>query len=277
MLLPGLITILCHAGALFPYEVMDGGFNTVSYLERRVPAEDFAVVNYLSLTDLTAYRGPAPIAEDDFASTQEETPITFDILSNDKKGSSGDDDDDDDDSDFRIDRSSVDLDPDRTGRQSSRSEKEGAYTVDKNGYVTFHPAVNFFGNASIQYSVDSKAGETSNRATISLSVANVNDAPIVGGWRQGPPQAVAGKPVAITPDDVIVNDPDNHSSEDFTLRILPGDDYTVSGNTVTPHANVSGNIAVHVQVHDGFTDSEASALSLQVTQENAVPVITGQN
>ena len=280
MLSAGVVTILCHADGVFS-TTHHGEVTHAFFREPAYPGDgdllDTDIVG--SLTGDHDVRGPRPVAEDDFATTDEEVPLTIDVLANDRRGSGdGDDDDDDDDrDDYEIDRSTVDLDPDAGGRQSSLSRTEGVYTVDKNGFVTFTPRLDFFGTAGVQYTVYSKSGERSNRATLSLTVKNVNDAPVLKGWRHEPPSAKAGKPVTISIDDVSIADPDNHESGAFSLDILPGEGYSASANTVSPDAGVSGELPVTLQVNDGISDGVPATLTMQVTQDNVRPAITGQD
>jgi hypothetical protein len=120
---PGIITILCHAGSFFPPLPLN------SIKDYNLGRED----EYIALLgdkdaafpDTKEFSGPPPHAEDDFATTSEETPVTINILENDRHGEeenkNNDDDDNDDDDDrgrFRIDSETVDLRPDELGIQS---------------------------------------------------------------------------------------------------------------------------------------------------------------
>ncbi len=62
----------------------------------------------------------------------------------------------------------------------------------------------------------------------------------------------------------MVEDPDNDFPNDFTLNVLPGDLYSVSGNTVLPSADFTGTLTVSVYVNDGTDDSEPFNISLEV-------------
>lgn len=285
VLSPGVVTILCHGEGLLPLtpnrESLHFGFDPLFALTGET-VHSIEVHPYT--TSKPEALGPAPVAENDHGTTPEEMPVTINVLENDRRGSSddGDDDDDDDDNDtddeddnFSIDRSTVDLDPDVTGRQSSRTTGDGTYTVN-DGLVTFSPVVDFFGNTSIEYTVDSRAGETSNRATLSLTVINVNDAPSITGLRRGTLEARAGEPLSITADDLLIEDPDNQMTADFDVTVLEGDDYTSSGNTVTPGAAFSGSLPVRVQVSDGLAPSQPFTVTLNVTKDNTPPAIGGQ-
>ena len=45
--------------------------------------------------------------------------------------------------------------------------------------MTFTPVLNFTGPASVSYRVNDNGGATSNTATLTVSVTNVNDAPTI--------------------------------------------------------------------------------------------------
>ncbi|MEB3886992.1 Ig-like domain-containing protein, partial [Lyngbya sp. CCY1209] len=79
----------------------------------------------------------APTATNDTAATAPGTPVTFNITDNDS------------DSENNLDPSTVDLDPDTPGQQTSFAvEGEGTYSVDTEGNVTFTPEEGFIGEAT---------------------------------------------------------------------------------------------------------------------------------
>lgn len=276
MLSPGVITILCHAEGFSPgaihsegYRVHDGG------RDDGARGAGFSGMDLMASGAAGPGSGPAPTAHNDDATTPEDISVVIYILDNDKSGKSATDDDKDDDA-FAIAPSTVDLNPDETGRQASRATVPGMFSVDENGHVTFLPSLNYYGSTSIQYTVESLAGAVSNRATISVTVTAVNDAPVITGVSAGQIAAEAGQPVTVPLEYLLISDPDN-SPGDFSLIILPGANYTASGNTVTPAAGFAGVLPVNVQVSDGIASSQSSTVELLVTDENVPPEITGQN
>jgi gliding motility-associated-like protein len=69
--------------------------------------------------------------------------------------------------------------------------------------------------------------------------------------------------------------------EGYTLVVFSGEDYTLSGSTVTPDANFTGVLVVKVQVKNETYSSNTYNLKITVlpdpqTLENLPPVITGQ-
>ena len=79
--------------------------------------------------------------------------------------------------DGTINAATVDLDPGTGGIQNTFSNAAGGWSVASSGVVTFTPALDFTGPASVSYRVNDNGGATSNAATLTVSVTNVNDAP----------------------------------------------------------------------------------------------------
>jgi gliding motility-associated-like protein len=98
------------------------------------------------------------VATNDTGSTNEDTPVTVTVTANDT------------DIDGTIDASTVDLDPATPGVQNTFSNTSGSWSVNTSGEVTFTPALNYIGTATISYVVQDNGGEFSNPATISIEV-----------------------------------------------------------------------------------------------------------
>jgi VCBS repeat-containing protein len=120
-------------------------------------------------------------------------------------------------------------------------------------------------------------------ATVTITVDNVNDAPVIEG--QQPLSTPEETPLPITLADLSVTDVDSDPSS-FVLTVQAGTNYTVDGNTITPapdftSEDVNGDLTVPltvpVTVSDGFLDSAVFNLAVTVTPVNDQPVITGQN
>ncbi|MFD2037350.1 choice-of-anchor L domain-containing protein, partial [Belliella marina] len=106
--------------------------------------------------------GVPPVANNDEATTDLDTPVTFNITDNDT------------DSDGNIVPSTVDLDPSTPGQQTSMIVPGvGTYTVDASGNVTFTPELGFLGISVITYTVNDNDGLTSNLADIIVQVGHV--------------------------------------------------------------------------------------------------------
>ena len=105
-----------------------------------------------------------PIATNDVASTNEDTPTTIDVLQNDTAPNG-------------LNKTTIDLDLNTTGVQASLTTKEGNWT-SKDGIVSFIPTTKFNGNASINYTFNDNKGKTSNSASISVNVSKIDAAPL---------------------------------------------------------------------------------------------------
>lgn len=102
-----------------------------------------------------------------------------------------------------------------------------------------------------------------------------NSRPII--LSQQPLATESGKPITIKLTDLVVIDLDDPYPQGFTLTVYTGGNYVVSGTTVTPDDDYSGNLRVPVSVSDGESESRRFDLRIMVTEpENIPPVITGQ-
>ncbi|EIO2933542.1 tandem-95 repeat protein, partial [Vibrio parahaemolyticus] len=96
----------------------------------------------------------APVAKDDTAITDEDTPVTIDVLPNDN-----------------------DIDGDKLSIESASVPKEQGTVEVVNGKLVFTPAENFNGDAEITYTVTD--GELTDEAKVTVTVNPVNDAPTI--------------------------------------------------------------------------------------------------
>ena len=132
------------------------GFTGSSSISYTVNDNDGGVSNAATIT--VTVNAP-PVAVNDSALTQLNTPVTLSVTGNDS------------DSDGAIDTATVDLDPSTGGQQSTFVVAgEGTFSDDGSGNVTFTPAPGFTGSSSISYTVNDNDGATSNAATITVTV-----------------------------------------------------------------------------------------------------------
>ncbi|HFD4277882.1 TPA: tandem-95 repeat protein, partial [Vibrio parahaemolyticus] len=121
----------------FTYIVTSGGVSESTTVE----------VNVTPVND-------APVAKDDIATTQEDTAVTIDVLSNDS-----------------------DVDGDKLSIESTSVPKEQGTVEVVNGKLVFTPAENFNGDAEITYTVTD--GQLTDEAKVTVTVNPVNDAPTI--------------------------------------------------------------------------------------------------
>ncbi|ABC29956.1 RTX toxins and related Ca2+-binding protein [Hahella chejuensis KCTC 2396] len=102
----------------------------------------------------------APLANDDSAATNEDAPVVIAVLDNDQ------------DVDGVLDASAIRIES---------APGLGTVTDNGDGTLTYTPNANEFGADSFEYSVKDDEGDSSNTATVTLSIAPVNDAPAISG------------------------------------------------------------------------------------------------
>lgn len=139
--------------------------------------------------------------------------------------------------------------------------------------ATVTPANNFTGQLTVPVTVNDGEAE-SEKFNLKISVIHVNVAPVITG--QVALKTTEETPLTIVLSHLKVTDPDDKYPDNFTLKLFPGSNYTVSGNTIKPNTNFVGNIQVGVTVNDGEAESNNYKLQVQVTPINDPPVITGQ-
>ena len=94
---------------------------------------------------------------------------------------------------------------------------------------------------------------------------------------QRPVSTDEDQPVTIRLVDLIVRDRDDWFYPfGFTLKVHPGQNYTVNGAVVTPAANFNGELKVKVTVNDGEHDSGPYDMKVTVRPVNDTPAITAQ-
>ncbi len=109
-----------------------------------------------------------------------------------------------------------------------------------------------------------------NNATISATFAGAGTTgPVISS--QTVLSTIEDSALTISPDDLVVED-DNYPTG-YTLTLLAGENYSVTGSTVTPVANFSGELTVQAIVNNGEVDSAAFNLKIQVTPVNDAPII----
>ncbi|WP_139121157.1 tandem-95 repeat protein, partial [Vibrio parahaemolyticus] len=126
-----------HGADSFTYIVTSGGVSESTTVE----------VNVTPVND-------APVAKNDISTTQEDTAVTIDVLSND-----------------------TDVDGDKLSIQSATVPEAQGKVEIVDGKLVFTPAENFNGDAEITYIVTD--GQLTDEAKVTVTVNPVNDAPTI--------------------------------------------------------------------------------------------------
>ncbi|EKO3806769.1 tandem-95 repeat protein, partial [Vibrio harveyi] len=223
------------------------------------PAEDFngeATVTYVvtdgALTDeatVTVTVNPindAPVAVNDTVTTDEDTAVTIDVLAN-------------------------DSDPENdtlTITAASVPAEQGTVTI-VDGKLVFTPAENFYGDATISYTISD--GQLTDDATVAVTVNPVNDAPVAVNDTVGTDEDTA---VTI---DVLANDSDPENDQlTITNASVPAEQGTVAivdGKLVfTPAENFNGDATISYTISDGQLTDDAT-VAVTVNPVNDAPTI----
>ncbi|MCL1761725.1 tandem-95 repeat protein [Vibrio parahaemolyticus] len=200
----------------------------------------------------------APVAKDDTAITDEDTPVTIDVLPNDNG-----------------------IDGDKLSIQSaSVPEAQGKVEI-VDGKLVFTPAENFNGDAEITYTVTD--GELTDAAKVTVTVNPVNDAPTikVDAVESITEDAVSTDTVVATltvrdtdtPEDQLTVSLENNSNGYF---VLVGNEVKLTQAGVDAVNNDELNLkdlTISASVSDGVNPTASDSDSLVVNRVNDAPTI----
>ncbi|SPH21255.1 Bifunctional hemolysin/adenylate cyclase [Ascidiaceihabitans donghaensis] len=253
---------LTVTGASVPAEqgtLVDNGDGTVTF----TPAPNFngeATISY-SITDTEGGTDSAihtinvtpvnddPVAVDDLETTDEDTPVIIDLIGND---------------------TDVDGDPLTIGEVSVPAD-QGTVVDNGDGTVTFTPAPNFNGPATITYTVvDGQGGSDEGEAIV--SVGAVNDGPVANDDEDTTDEDT---PITVN---LIANDTDDDGDALTVLTAtVPADQGTLVDNgdgtvTFTPAENFNGEATISYEISDGNGGTDTAEHTITVTPVNDDPV-----
>ncbi len=180
-----------------------------------------------------------PVANDDTATTKEDTAVTITVLANDTDPSGGQ----------------------LTVTEASASH--GTIKVNSDGTITYTPNADFNGDDAIIYKVSSDHGGTDS-ATVAVTVAGVNDAPVAHN-----DVATTHSPVTI---DVLANDtdPDKDVLSVISASAHNGSVVINSDQTVTynPNAGFTGQDTLTYTISDGHGGVSTAAVAIAGAPSN---------
>ncbi len=182
----------------------------------------------------------APVANDDHASTPEDTPISVDVLAND--AGSG------------------------LSVSSVTQGVHGLVSLNPDGTVTYTPEPDFNGEDSFTYTArDSRGGTAAGRVSVTVNPAN--DAPVADNQSISTDQDAA---VSIL---LAGSDPDGDSLS-FSVAALPAHG-SLAGTpprlTYTPDSGYHGADSFTFKVSDGALESQPATVSITVNRVNHPP------
>ncbi|HFI9804757.1 TPA: tandem-95 repeat protein, partial [Vibrio parahaemolyticus] len=200
----------------------------------------------------------APVAKDDIATTQEDTAVTIDVLSND-----------------------TDVDGDKLSIQSATVPEAQGKVEIVDGKLVFTPAENFNGQAEITYTVTD--GQLTNEAKVTVTVNPVNDAPTI---KVDAVESITEDAVSIdtvvatltvrdtdTPEDQLAVSLENNSNGYF---VLVGNEVKLTQAGVDAVNNDELNLkdlTISASVSDGVNPTANDSDSLIVNRVNDAPTV----
>ena len=210
-----------------------------------------AVSNSTTLTITVTGTNDAPVANDDTLLATEDTPVIYtaaQLLGND-----------------------TDVDLDTLTIASVTSGSGGTAVLNGDGTVTFTPNANFNGTADFTYTV-TDGSLTSNTATVTVSVAPVNDAPIANDDTVG---TVQGTPATYTAAQLLGNDTDAEGDLLTIASVTSGTGGTAVLNgdgtvTFTPNPGYNGIADFTYTTTDGTLTSNTATVTVNIA---AAPVL----
>jgi hypothetical protein len=235
----------------------DAGYNGSDSFTYTVNDDDGATSNVATVTvtvEATGANEP-PVAVDDSVATGEDTPVVIYVIANDT------------DADGTIDPRTVSI----VGGPS-----HGSGDVNPaSGAVTYSPDAGYNGSDSFTYTVNDDDGATSNVATVTVRVTDVNGAPVAvddsANTNENTPVDVA----------VLSNDfdPDGDS-----LTVSDYDATSAVGGTVgcsdagvctyDPPTDFNGTDTFHYTASDGNGGSDTATVTVEVVSSGVGPLVT---
>ena len=185
------------------------------------------------------------IAVDDTAETDEDTAVTIDVLANDEDPNG---------------------DPITV---TAATSPDGTVEINDDGTITFTPAADFNGEATIDYTIEDDNGGV-DTATVTVTVNPVNDPPVAV---DDTADVDAGETVTIA---VLDNDSDV-DGDDLTVTAATSDDGTVSVNDdgtidFTPSDGFTGDAVINYTITDGNGGEDTAIVTVTVADQTPVAV-----
>lgn len=135
--------------------------------------------------------------------------------------------------------------------------------------TTITPAPDFHGTLTVPIRV-TDAMSFSNTIPMTITVTPVNDAPMILAIQD-----------QVTPEDYSIElllsmlTTSDADGDNLTLIVMDGDNYTVSGTTVSPAKDFYGYLRVPIKLYDGQVYSITDYMTIDVRAINDAPVING--
>jgi large repetitive protein len=190
-----------------------------------------------------------PVAVNDVASTNEDTPLVIAPLANDTD----------------IDRDPLTI--------TAATALNGIVTINPDGTIRYVPNANYNGPDTITYTISDGNGGTST-ATIAVTVVPVNDPPVAVNDNA---TTLEDTPVTVA---VLANDSDLEGNPlTVTAASAPNGTVTINPDgslTYTPRANFNGTDTITYTISDGQGGTATATVTITVTPVNDPPTDAGE-
>src|SRR5205085_538332 len=172
----------------------------------------------------------------------------------------------------------TDLDGDALTAAVVGGVAHGTLTLNPNGSFTYTPASNYFGADSFTYRASDGAA-SSGIATVSLTITNVNRAPLTT-YATYPLSEIGS--LSVTVPGVLTNDTDldGDALTAAVVATVAHGSLTFNPNgsfTYTPVSNYFGADSFTYRANDGVANSGIATVSLTITNLNRAPVATDES
>ena len=192
----------------------------------------------------------APVANNDLATTNEDTPVTVNVVGND-----------------------TDVEGDTLVVSEVTQGANGSVTFAASS-LTYTPNGNFNGSDSFTYTVSDGHGGTAT-ATVNVTVNAVNDGPVAAD-----DSATTNEDTPITLN-VVSNDTDVEGDSLVVSAVTQGTNGTVTfaggSVTYTPNGNFNGSDSLTYTVSDGNGGTSTATINVTVSQVNDAPVASADS
>jgi gliding motility-associated-like protein len=148
-----------------------------------------------------------------------------------------------------------------------QASADGRYVASGNQIT---PSASFEGMLPVMVTVND-GKNNSEPFAMQIKVNPSKNGPVITG--QNPVTIQEDERLTILFSHLTVSDPDTPYPTGFTLKILPGTNYSFTGNTIMPAADYNSNLTVNVVVNDGTRDSNTYGLLIAIHPVNDAPRI----
>jgi len=201
----------------------------------------------------------------DTAETNEETLVSIDVLANDDKP------------DMKVARASITGDGITANAQRIfeimpkgalgnisivKAPSHGTATVNATGGIDYTPAVDYFGSDSLSYTSQDEDGNTGAAAMVSITVNNVNDAPVV---TPQPHSGTVGEAITLKPNPFDVDG--DKLTYVWTQTGGESLSFTSTNENITVTPKKAGVYTFTVVANDGKLQSNTGELTLTVADK----------